>query len=142
MDRIDPPNVLCPSARLNEGAILVGIVTADGTVAFAADRLVVNRDFVANARQGRSPEKRFRFADLCVKSACRQWSTDRCGVIDQVVAGIPVNLRSPGLPQCSIRPQCRWFSQSGADACRVCSLVVTDCLEAHPQPIAGVAANS
>jgi hypothetical protein len=30
------------------------------------------------------------------------------------------------LPRCSIRANCRWFDQQGADACRVCPFVITD----------------
>lgn len=129
MSRIEPPNVLCPSARLKEGVILLGIVTADGKVAFASDRLVVNGDFVENARQGRPAEKRFRFGDACVKAACKQWSGERCGIVDQILAASPVGEWLTPLPQCSIRAQCRWYGQRGAEACRVCPLVVTDCLE-------------
>jgi hypothetical protein len=136
MSQIDPPAILCPSARMKEGAILVGIVLANGQVAFSADRLVVNRDFVENARQGRSPEKRFRFGDMCVKSGCRQWTGERCGVVDQVLAAVPAGERHAALPQCSIRAQCRWYAQSGADACHVCPLIVTDCLEESAESVA------
>jgi hypothetical protein len=30
------------------------------------------------------------------------------------------------LPECSIRPQCRWHLQSGDNACRACPEVITD----------------
>jgi hypothetical protein len=136
VSRIDPPNVLCPSARLKEGAILVGIVLADGRVAFSTERLMVNQEFVQNARQGRSPEKRFRFGDACVKGSCRQWTWDRCGVIDQILAANPTHELELELPECSIRSQCRWYSQSGPNACRICPLIVTDCLDesaAYPE---------
>ena len=135
MSRIEAPNVLCPSARLKEGAILVGIVLADGSVAFAADRLVVNRQFVENARQGRSPEKRFRFGDACVQSGCLQWKDNRCGVIDQILEAAPIHELPVALPECSIRPQCRWYGQSGASACRICTLVVTDCLQESSEAV-------
>jgi hypothetical protein len=127
--RNDAPSVLCPSARLKEGAILVGIVNAEGQVTFLPDRLVVNRGFIDNAQQGRSPEKRFRFADTCVKSACRQWSEDRCGVVEQVLGVVSSDQLSEDLPDCSIRSQCRWYLQRKADACWSCSFVITDCLD-------------
>ena len=134
MNRTDPPTVLCPSARLKEGALLVGIVLGDGRIAFSSDRLMVNCDFVENAKQGRPAEKRFRFGDVCVKTGCQQWSGDRCGVVDQILAAVPVDQWSPGLPECGIRSQCRWYKQTGADACRICVLVVTDCLEESALP--------
>jgi len=129
VSQTDPPNVLCPSARMKEGAILVGIVLADGQIAFSADRLIVNRGFLENARRGRSPEKRFRFGDVCVKAGCKQWADAGCGVVEQILAGASLSERHPELPNCSIRSQCRWYFQRGADACKVCTLVVTDCLE-------------
>ena len=123
----DSAKILCPSARLKEGAILLGIVRADGRVAFAVDRLVVNGDFVTNAQRGRSPERRFRFADACVRGACAQWTGTRCGVIDQVIDEVPPAALESRLPQCSIRPRCRWYHQSGGEACRACRVVITDC---------------
>lgn len=122
-----PAKVLCPSARMKPGAVLLGIVMGDGRVAFAPDRLLVNREFIANAQQGRSPEKRFRFADGCVQSSCVQWTGTRCGVIDDVLADISVAALSADVPHCSIRPQCRWYDQAGAEACRACPVVITDC---------------
>jgi hypothetical protein len=101
---------------------------SDGRVAFSADRLEVDREFVETARQGRSPEKRFRFAGACVKGGCSQWTGSRCGVIDQVTETMS-DMAVAELPECSIRDTCRWFDQSGAEACGVCPLVVTDLME-------------
>ena len=120
----------CPSARCEPGATLLGVVQADGTVGYITPGLTIDDDFVATARQGRAPEKRFRFAGACVESGCKQWTGTRCGVIDRVLEADlepaePVAGRS-SLPHCSIRSACRWFAQSGADACRVCPLVITD----------------
>jgi hypothetical protein len=129
MTRVDSPTVLCPSARMKEGAVLLGIVQADGRIAFAAHRLEVNQDFVQSALQGRPAEKRFRFSDVCVQSGCRQWTGERCGVVDQILAAAPADQLSLEMPECSIRPQCRWYNQNGWQACRVCPLVVTDCIE-------------
>ena len=122
---MDDKTILCPSARCEEGAILVGIVMSDGRVAFASDRITIDREFVQIAREGRPPEKRFRFSSPCAKGGCAQWTGERCGVIDEELAATP--RASPDeLPECSIRPQCRWFEQSGAAACAVCPDVITD----------------
>jgi hypothetical protein len=131
VSRIDPPNILCPSAFMKEGVVLLGVVMADGRVAFAANRLVTNSEFVANAREGRAPEKRFRFADACAQAGCVQWTGKRCGVIDNVLAELPTTSLQSQLPQCSIRPQCRWYFQAGAEACHACPVVITDCRKEH-----------
>jgi len=127
VNRPDVPQLLCPSARMKQGAVLLGIVMADGRVAFAPNRLAVNSEFESNAREGRSPEKRFRFADTCVQRGCAQWTGTRCGVIDEVSAEVPISAWQSDLPQCSIRPQCRWHHQIGSQACRACPVVITDC---------------
>lgn len=122
-------NLLCPSSRCQEGAILLGIVLPGGSVAFAKDRIVVDGGFVHNAsREGsHPPESRFRFSTPCAGAGCHQWTGTRCGVIESVLTEAhDVDYQSGSLPDCSIRAQCRWFDQSGVEACGVCDQVVTD----------------
>jgi hypothetical protein len=119
--------ILCPSSRCEDGALLLGIILPDGRVAFASERVEINQEFVDLANNGRSPEARFRFAGRCVQKGCKQWTGARCGVIDRVVEVLDTQeLESEPLPECSIRPQCRWFYQSGAKACSACPEVITD----------------
>lgn len=119
-------NKLCPSYSCQPGAILLGIVMRDGRVAFSSDQLIINEEFVQIAREGRTPEKRFRFGGQCVQNGCRQWTGNRCGVIDKITDTANMNVESAALPECSIRSECRWFYQSGAEACAVCPEIVTD----------------
>jgi hypothetical protein len=126
----DPDAVLCPSFGCEAGAMLIGIILPNGRVAFAADKIVIDQEFVAAAREGRSAESRFRFAGPCVRTGCRQWTGERCGVIDRL---LPLNQsESNELPECAIRPQCRWFRQSGPAACAICPEVITDARELSP----------
>ena len=118
--------VLCPSARCEPNAILLGVVLPSGRVAFASSELRVDDSFVEAAREGRSPEKRFRFSRPCVQGACKQWTGSRCGVIDEVQAAMGQRTPDTELPACVIRPRCRWFRQTGAEACAVCPEVITD----------------
>jgi hypothetical protein len=120
---------LCPSYTCKDGSILLGVVMRDGRVAFSADRIIVNQEFVDIAREGRSPEKRFRFGGQCIQSGCKQWTGNRCGVIDSVIEEEKGRLDYSNLPECSIRPECRWFDQRGAEACAICPEVITDLLE-------------
>ena len=122
---MDAEPILCPSSTCQDGAILLGIVLPTGQVAFSGSRIIVDQEFVRIAHEGRTPEKRFRFAGTCAKSGCGQWTGSRCGVIDTVMETIEGDAESL-LPESSIRPQCRWFLQSGPAACVVCPEVITD----------------
>lgn len=119
---------LCPSSTCREGSILLGVIRGDGRVAFIEEKLFIDREFVDIAHEGREPEKRFRFANTCVKNGCRQWTGSRCGVIDRL-AEADVELPSlDALPDCSIRVDCRWYKQVGGQACGICPYVVTNSL--------------
>lgn len=120
---------LCPSYNCRDGAILLGVVMRDGRVAFSSDRIVVNQEFVQIAREGRTPEKRFRFGGQCIQGGCNQWTGERCGVIDKVIETTNADAGDSNLPECSIRPECRWFYQRGAEACAICPDVITDLRE-------------
>jgi hypothetical protein len=133
---VDPPEQtqsterMCPSARCEEGAILLGIVGKDGVVGYVRPQMKVDAEFVRRAREGRKPEKRFRFSQPCIESGCQQWTGNRCGVIDRVLPAAQeagaIDTSSNALPRCTIRPRCRWFAQVGRRACAVCPLVATE----------------
>jgi hypothetical protein len=131
-------SILCPSWKCEPGASLIGIVLPNGTVAFSKERIVIDDAFVQIARQGRSPEKRFRFSSTCKRAACIQWADNRCGIAD-LVANVhqsrTVSVEPFELPECPIRPQCRWHLQRGDDACRVCPEVITDMAEEITEPV-------
>jgi hypothetical protein len=119
----------CPSGRCEEGAVLLGIVGSNGVVGYVQPALPISDEFVEEARQRGEPERRFRFAQPCLEGGCTQWTENRCGVIDRVLSAKDASgdtTVTAGLPECSIRPSCRWFAQAGARACAVCPLVITD----------------
>jgi len=129
--------ILCPSSRCKDGAIVLGIVLPNKTIAYADQRYRIDAAQAEAMQQAPvNPEKRFRFSSPCAQCGCGQWIPDssgaanpgagRCGVIESVLATPqPPNL-SKELPSCSIRTQCRWFVQRGEEACSVCRYVVTD----------------
>ena len=115
--------LICPSARCEEGAVVLGIIGGSGTVGYISPALPVSAEFAEHVRRDGSPERRFRFAAPCQRSGCENWTAGRCGVIDDaltVAADIDVQSSEGHLPRCSIRRSCRWFAQNGADACKVC----------------------
>src|ERR1700693_531852 len=130
---------LCPSARCEPGALLIGIVLPNGRIGYSRERVVIDEEFVQIAKRGRAPEKRFRFGGSCVQNWCEQWNAGRCGVIDEVVAELEPSERAQALPECAIRAACRWFLQSGRTACTVCPLVITDHTVPDTNRVAGSA---
>jgi hypothetical protein len=115
---------LCPSARCDEGALLVGIIGIEGKVAYISPALRVDHEFTEEAWRGSAPEQRFRFAAPCRESSCVHWTGTRCGVIDAALLAAEATqtrqCASSPLPRCGIRAQCRWFAQTGPDACSTC----------------------
>jgi hypothetical protein len=117
----------CPSSRCEEGALLLGNVRADGTIAFAAEPRLVSHDFVVAAQAAGEPEKRFRFAGPCVTQRCHQWSGGKCSVPDTVARLLADFTHAQAAPvHCAIRSECRWFAQSSYAACEICPLVTTE----------------
>jgi len=110
---------------------VLGIVLPNKTVAYADQRYKLNAAQAEEMRHHEmSPEKRFRFSSPCAQCGCKQWvegeSGGKCGVIEEVLATPLPEFLPRTLPECAIRPQCRWFLQRGEEACSVCRYVVTD----------------
>ena len=118
-------NKMCPSTTCHPGALLLGVVQSDKKVALLNTPVKIDEEFVEKAMKAGNPEQRLRFAGKCAKSGCSQWA-GRCGVIDKALNYMKDAVDNTPLPDCLIRPQCRWFSQTGADACKVCPMIVTD----------------
>lgn len=123
-------NQLCPSSSCQKGATLLGVVQNDKTVTLLNMPLTIDKAFVDKTKEAGSPEKRFRFANKCVKNGCKQWTGSACGVID-LLAKINTNIEENDAPlkPCMIRDRCRWFKQEGKKACTICTFVVTNNME-------------
>jgi hypothetical protein len=124
------PARLCPSARAEPGAALIGVLGPDGRIGLLKDAVEIDQAFLDQVAPYGSAEGRFRFSGGCVEHGCVQWSRGRCGVIDEVAAALPVPDGAARLQPCAIRSACRWFDQVGPDACRLCPMVITDLREA------------
>lgn len=117
--------ILCPCARCEPGANLLGVVQPSGRVAFLPPGLGVDEEFSRLAGQERRSSVRFRYSANCAESACAHWQDRRCAALDQVRAHLAPYAETT-TAQCSIRPECRWHQQAGDAACAVCPLVTTD----------------
>jgi len=70
------------------------------------------------------PEKHFRFTMRCRDSGCAQWEDGMCSIAS-ALKNSEVNIDTK-LSACGIRKACRWFSQEGEKACKLCKYIVTD----------------
>jgi len=117
---------MCPAFKGSEGAQLLGIRQDDGTIAILPQALPVDNAFLQKASQNGKPEEQFRFTGRCIEGGCQQWTGKRCGVADRVLDFIEQIETTYTLQPCPIRPSCRWYLQNKADACRICTYVVTE----------------
>jgi hypothetical protein len=120
---------LCPSARCSDGNILLGIVNRQGKIDFMPEKVVIDETFVEAASKGRKPEQRFRFSGPCMHGGCDRWRDNACSVARLFHEEAPRLLHDVGpspLPNCSIRPDCRWHSEHGDEICVACVWVITE----------------
>jgi len=122
--------VRCPSSTCKEGSELLGIRQANGKISILPQPLPIDSTFIQRASHPEiKAEQRFRFTNKCIESGCAQWDQGRCGLSDRLMEFLNHIPTNESLPSCSIRPSCRWFLQSGADACRICPYVITHVTE-------------
>jgi hypothetical protein len=125
-----PADFSCPSAPAVEGrSALLGIVGRDGRLVYTASSPQVTAELLgALTADGHRPEAVARFSGRCVNSGCAFWVDDACRAIDVAHSQLDTHLPPPHsaeLPECGIRPTCRWWAQEGPSACRVCAYVTT-----------------
>jgi len=126
----DNDKIMCPAHRCKQGSLLLGARLANGTVAILPEALMIDAEFIAQAKKHPVPaEERFRFTNKCIEGGCKQWTGTGCGVADRVVQFLDVvDEIDPHFP-CSIRHRCRWFLQKQYDACKICPYVLTEITE-------------
>jgi hypothetical protein len=119
--------LLCPSAQPEQaGAVAFGVVggTPEEPRVRPLERpLPVTTDLLVLAEPVR-PTEVFRFAAPCMSKGCAHFAESRCTFAAKVTRMLPEVAES--LPECDIRPRCRWFDQEGGAACARCPQVVTD----------------
>ena len=117
---------LCPSSQPGvEGARVLGVFqqTANGMeVAYLDEPLLATPEVLAMANPVH-PTEVFRLVATCQTNRCPQFDGTNCGLAARIVQILPAIVDQ--LPQCQIRPECRWFRQEGAAACRRCPQIST-----------------
>lgn len=117
----------CPSSRPEiRGAALFGVVggsVEEPRVTYLPKPLPASAE-VLNLVGDVAPTEVFRFVGPCVGDACSNFESGRCQLASRIIRLLPIV--TSDLPECSIRPQCRWWAEEGVAACMRCPQVATD----------------
>jgi hypothetical protein len=124
---MDSRTIRCPSARPEmPGSAAFGVVLGSveqPRVAYLDQVLPVTEELLGMAAPV-SPTEVFRFSAPCAGNACQHFDGTDCRLATRIVERLP--LAADRLPDCAIRPACRWWRQEGEDACLRCPLVATE----------------
>jgi hypothetical protein len=119
----------CPSAPVEEGSALFGVVAAKGQVAYITPRVPYTSELLTILGQSGVPiENRLRFSGPCMEHRCVQWKgtagSGRCGLVDHAIDMLHIESDAETLPKCDIRQTCRWYAQHRGKACAACPEVI------------------
>jgi hypothetical protein len=136
---VPPEPTLCPSAPISApGARVFGVQVRaeDGArrVAYLSETHPVTEKVLRLAGNA-DPQEVLRASAPCIKSPCPHWSGSGCRLATRVATMLPLSVSA--LPQCAIRPACRWWKQEGPSACLRCPGVAT--IDKHPEDSLGTA---
>lgn len=107
------------------GALVFGVVTGteeQPNVAWLERPVPVTPELLAKTGEV-EPQRIFRITAACQESKCTHFDGSRCKLVRRIVSLLPEAVDS--LPQCALRPTCRWFTQEGRAACLRCPQVIT-----------------
>lgn len=132
---------LCPSAQPGmDRCHVLGVVDRAGPspmVLYLKAPMPATPDVLALAGPVK-PTEVYRLSATCAEQRCPHYDGQDCQLATRIVAMLPSVV--DGLPPCTIRKECRWFSQEGAAACQRCPQVttVTYDVSARTQRVSGL----
>jgi hypothetical protein len=117
--------IQCPSAMEdNDDALVFGVV--GGTAARPrVEYLKASQPLTPEIERMCSPAtpaEVLRIATPCVRYRCKHFEAEKCTLAQRIVQILPPVVDS--VPNCQLRPACRWWMQEGPRACVRCPQVV------------------
>jgi hypothetical protein len=122
---------LCPSAQPGmDNCRVLGVVEHGldqherpaPRIVYLNEILPATEDVLAMAAPLK-PTEVFRLSATCAEHKCPHFDGIDCRLATRIVNMLPAVVDA--LPPCTIRKDCRWFSQEGAAACQRCPEVTT-----------------
>jgi hypothetical protein len=117
---------LCPSAQPGmDKCRVLGVVQQDGPTPRLVylNQIVPASEEVLAMAAPLKPTEVFRIAATCAEGKCPHYDGTDCRLATRVVKILPAVVDA--LPPCTIRKDCRWYSQEGGAACRRCPEITT-----------------
>jgi hypothetical protein len=117
---------LCPSAQPGmDNCRILGVVQQDGPASrlvYLNEILPATNDVLALSAPLK-PTEVYRLSANCAEHKCPHFDGADCQLATRIVQLLPAVVDN--LPPCTIRKDCRWFSQEGAAACHRCPEITT-----------------
>jgi hypothetical protein len=128
---------LCPSAQPGmDNCRILGVVQQDEgsapRVVYLNEILPATEEVLALSAPLK-PTEIFRLSATCAEHKCPHFDGSDCRLATRIVQILPVVVED--LPPCTIRKDCRWFSQEGGAACKRCPEVTTVSYDLSPRAI-------
>jgi hypothetical protein len=125
---------LCPSAQPGmDRSMILGVVQQAGprpVVEYLNERVPATPEILAMSAPLK-PTEVFRIAATCAEHKCPHFDGADCRLATRVVKLLAAAVDT--LPPCTIRKECRWYSQEGEAACRRCPEITTVSYDVSPQ---------
>ncbi|NED82122.1 hypothetical protein G3I76_18735 [Streptomyces sp. SID11233] len=123
-DGQETPLRWCPSGDASRPeSVVLGVRSGDGgQVVYLADP-VPAADVLGAIPEGIAPNRVLRFASHCV-SDCANRVGEACGLIERITT-VPAGTVPAAVPRCHLRPHCKWWNQTGVEACHRCPALTT-----------------
>jgi hypothetical protein len=124
--KCDSDRLQCPSAQPGmESPSIFGVIGGQAGAECTSyfDARIPATDEALSITGDVAPLKVYRIAAQCEQSKCLHFDGSDCQLARRIVQLLPLAVDE--LPNCAIRPECRWFAQEGAPACRRCPQIVT-----------------
>ncbi|MET9361661.1 hypothetical protein ABZX93_12150 [Streptomyces sp. NPDC006632] len=139
MDRQGEDHITwCPSGDAHRPeSVVLGVRSGGSGQVVYLDEPVPAADVLPGIPEGIAPHRVLRFASHCT-SACANRVGDDCGLIQRIQT-LPSPRETGAVPRCHLRPHCKWWHQTGVDACHRCPALAT--LNSADDPLAALVAD-